>query len=157
MTELKMYVRCPELKPTRAHADDAGLDVYADMSEIHKDKPLKDRYQVINAGYRLLVCTGVFVAIPVGYELQCRSRSGLALKNGICVLNSPGTIDPQYRGEIGIIIQNDGHDPFAIRHGDKLAQLVMAPVIYPTIAYVDSVEALGDTTRGAKGYGSTGV
>jgi dUTP diphosphatase len=104
-------------------------------------------------GDRHAVATGIAVAIPPGYEIQVRPRSGLALKHGIGVPNTPGTIDSDYRGELKVILINHGTEPFAIRRGDRVAQLVVAPV---TLAAWDEVEELDDTARGAGGFGSTG-
>lgn len=104
-------------------------------------------------GSRYAVATGLALAIPQGYEIQVRPRSGLALKHGITVPNTPGTIDSDYRGELKVILINHGTDPFPIARGDRVAQLVLAPV---TQAEWDEVEELDDTARGAGGFGSTG-
>ena len=104
-------------------------------------------------GQRHAVATGFRVAIPDGYEIQVRPRSGLAFKHGISVPNTPGTIDSDYRGELKILLINHGTDSFAIRRGDRIAQLVPAAV---TLASFDEVEELDDTHRGAGGFGSTG-
>ena len=101
-----------------------------------------------------LVPTGLRLAIPDGYEAQIRPRSGLALKHGITLPNSPGTIDSDYRGPLGVIVQNGGAAPFAVTHGMRIAQLVIAPVVQ---ARFELAEALDDTVRGAGGFGSTGV
>ncbi|HKR16185.1 dUTP diphosphatase [Rhizorhapis sp.] len=105
-------------------------------------------------GQRHAVATGFAVAIPHGYEIQVRPRSGLALKHGISVPNTPGTIDSDYRGELKIIMINHGSEPFPIRRGDRVAQIVPAPVQRARFA---EVAELDDTTRGAGGFGSTGV
>ena len=105
-------------------------------------------------GQRHAVATGYQVAIPHGYEIQVRPRSGLAFKHGISVPNSPGTIDSDYRGELKILLINHGSEPFAIRRGERIAQLVPAAV---TPALFDEVEELCETERGAGGFGSTGV
>lgn len=105
-------------------------------------------------GARHAVATGFAMAIPEGYEVQVRPRSGLALKHGITCLNTPGTIDSDYRGEVKVILANLGDAPFPIRRGDRIAQLVPAPVQKATFALVDSLD---DTARGAGGFGSTGV
>ncbi|MFW2351458.1 dUTP diphosphatase, partial [Qipengyuania sp.] len=102
---------------------------------------------------RHAVATGLALAIPQGYEIQVRPRSGLALKHGITVPNTPGTIDSDYRGELKVILINHGADPFAIARGDRVAQLVLAPV---TQAAWEAVETLDETARGAGGFGSTG-
>lgn len=107
----------------------------------------------IAPGARHAVATGLSVAIPAGYEIQVRPRSGLALKHGISVPNAPGTIDSDYRGELKVILINHGAEPFAIRRGDRVAQLVLAPV---TQAAWDEVETLDETARGGGGFGSTG-
>ena len=127
--------------PSYAHPGDAGMDV----------RSVEDL--VIPAGGRALVHTGLVAVIPEGYELQVRSRSGLALKSGVAVLNSPGTVDAGYRGEIGVILANFGDGEFAVKKGDRVAQLVAAPVPVAEISETDSVDA---TDRGAGGFGSTG-
>ncbi len=104
-------------------------------------------------GERRLVPTGLRFAIPEGYEVQVRPRSGLALKHGLMLVNSPGTIDSDYRGDVGILVLNAGQAPFEITHGLRLAQLVVAPVVRAEFALV---EELGETERGAGGFGSTG-
>jgi dUTP pyrophosphatase len=105
-------------------------------------------------GARHAVATGFAIAIPEGYEVQVRPRSGLALKHGVTCLNTPGTIDSDYRGEVKVILANLGQEPFPIRRGDRIAQLVPAPV---QRARFTEVEQLDDTGRGAGGFGSTGV
>lgn len=109
---------------------------------------------VIPPGGRALVPTGLRIALPEGYEAQVRPRSGLALKHGVTLLNSPGTIDSDYRGEIGVILINLGQEPFSIQPGDRIAQMVFAPV---TRGVWDEVETLDETERGAGGFGSTGL
>ena len=108
---------------------------------------------VIAPGARHAVATGLAVAIPAGYEIQVRPRSGLALKHGITVPNTPGTIDSDYRGELKVILINLSHEPFTIARGDRVAQLVLAPVVQ---AAWDEVADLNTTERGAGGFGSTG-
>ncbi|MBM40891.1 MAG: dUTP diphosphatase [Acidobacteria bacterium] len=127
--------------PSRAHPGDAGLDLFAAID-------LK-----IPPGETRLVKTGIAVELPGGTEAQVRPRSGLALKHSVTVLNTPGTIDEGYRGEVGVILVNHGRDAFAVRQGMKVAQLV----VQPTLA-VDVEEAthLDDTERGSGGFGSTG-
>jgi dUTP pyrophosphatase len=105
-------------------------------------------------GARHAVATGFAMAIPPGYEVQVRPRSGLALKHGVTCLNTPGTIDSDYRGEVKVILANLGDTPFVIRRGDRIAQLVPAPVLTATL---EEVENLDETRRGAGGFGSTGV
>lgn len=121
----------------------AGLDIQA--------RP--ETTLLLAPGERCLVPTGLAVAIPVGYEIQVRPRSGLAIKHGIALVNSPGTIDADYRGEIGIILINHGQEPFAINSGDRIAQLVVAPVCQ---AQLVEVEDLSATDRGSGGFGHTG-
>ncbi|MBT8317695.1 MAG: dUTP diphosphatase [Lutibacter sp.] len=122
----------------------AGMDLRANISEPITLKPLD----------RAIVKTGLFIALPVGAEAQVRPRSGLAAKKGITVLNSPGTIDADYRGEIGVILVNLSNDDFVINDGERIAQLVIAK---HERAEWDSVETLSKTERGAGGFGSTGV
>ncbi len=113
-----------------------------------------EREMVVEAGKWSLVPTGIAVAIPEGYEAQVRPRSGLALKHGIGMLNGPGTIDADYRGEIGIILFNFSNTPFTIRRGDRIAQLVFARV---EKARLEKVDTLSETARGAGGFGHTGM
>lgn len=122
----------------------AGLDVRANITESIELKPLE----------RALVKTGLFLEIPVGYECQVRPRSGLAYKNGVSVLNSPGTIDADYRGEVGVILINMSNEPFVIENGERIAQLVFAKVEQADWLEVNE---LSTTDRGAGGFGSTGV
>ena len=105
-------------------------------------------------GEPTLIPTGFYVAVQSGYELQVRPRSGLALKNGITVPNSPGTVDCDYRGKLGVILLNTGDVPFEVKHGDRIAQAVISPVVQGFFAAVD---ALDETKRGTGGFGSTGV
>jgi dUTP pyrophosphatase len=107
----------------------------------------------LHPGARHAVATGFAIAIPPGFEVQVRPRSGLALKHGITCLNTPGTIDEDYRGEVKVILANLGSEPFEVRRGERIAQLVPAPVLK---ASFDEVAELGDTSRGAGGFGSTG-
>lgn len=122
----------------------AGMDIRAQLTE-----PL-----VIAPGTRSLVPTGLAFEIPPGYEIQVRPRSGLAAKNGLTVLNSPGTIDADYRGEVKVILVNLGQETVSIQNQDRIAQIVLAPVIQ---AELQIVSALSETGRGAGGFGSTGV
>ena len=122
----------------------AGMDVSALPQDPLHLKP----------GERALVPTGLAVAIEPGFEIQVRPRSGLALKHGIGLVNSPGTIDADYRGEIGILVINHGSEEFVIRRGDRIAQLVVAPVVQAHIRLVDELE---ETSRGTGGFGHTGV
>ncbi|WP_010139510.1 dUTP diphosphatase [Oceanicola sp. S124] len=115
---------------------------------------LPDRGEItLEPGDRALVPTGLRLAIPAGYEVQLRPRSGLALKHGITLPNSPGTIDSDYRGPLGVILLNAGAETFVISHGERIAQMLVAPVIQ---ARFDLVEALDETARGTGGFGSTG-
>ncbi|MBO7123426.1 MAG: dUTP diphosphatase [Treponema sp.] len=107
----------------------------------------------LNPGDRALIGTGLFFAIPDGYEIQVRPRSGLAAKNGVTVLNTPGTIDSDYRGELKVILINHGTESFTVNNGDRIAQIVAAPV---TRAQFCAVETLDQTERGSGGFGSTG-
>lgn len=107
----------------------------------------------INPGGRALIPTGLYMALPVGYEAQVRPRSGLALKYGITVLNTPGTIDSDYRGEIGVVLINLGSEPFIVRQGDRIAQLVISQINQVQFVPVDELQ---ETDRGAGGFGSTG-
>ena len=109
---------------------------------------------VVTIGARVLVPTGLQLAIPAGFEVQLRPRSGLALKKGITLPNAPGTIDSDYRGPLGVIVMNAGDEVFEIAHGDRIAQMVVAPVVQA--AFLE-VQALDETRRGAGGFGSTGV
>lgn len=109
---------------------------------------------VIPCGGRALVPTGLYMEIPEGYEVQIRPRSGLALKKGILVLNTPGTIDSDYRGEVKIILANLGEEPFVIKNGDRIAQMIASPVIQAGFTRVDSIS---ETERGEGGFGHTGV
>ena len=127
--------------PAYASAGAAGMDVVAGET------------LTLAPGARAAVATGFAIAIPEGYEVQVRPRSGLALKHGITCLNTPGTIDHDYRGEVKVILANLGQEPFEVVRGERIAQLVPAPVQRAVIA---EVEALGDTVRGAGGFGSTG-
>ena len=123
----------------------AGMDLRAAVAE---DAPI-----VLAPGARAAVPTGLSIALPEGYEAQVRPRSGLALRDGVIPLNTPGTIDSDYRGEVKVILANLGAAPVAIRRGDRIAQMVIAPVIQ---AAWDEVESLDQTARGAGGFGSTG-
>jgi dUTP pyrophosphatase len=123
----------------------AGMDVRA---AVPADSPV-----VLETGARALIDTGFAVALPPGFEAQIRPRSGLAIKHGITCLNTPGTIDADYRGEVKVILINLGSDAFTINRGDRIAQMVVAPVVQATIMQVDVLE---DTGRGAGGFGSTG-
>ena len=130
--------------PAYATADAAGMDLVAAVAE-----PM-----TLAPGARALVPTGLSIALPRGFEAQVRPRSGLALKHGVTVLNAPGTVDADYRGEVGVILINHGDAPFTIARGDRIAQMVIAPVAAATVAETDALPA---TSRGAGGFGSTGT
>jgi dUTP pyrophosphatase len=123
----------------------AGLDL---LAAIRDDAPL-----TLMPGHRVLVPTGLIFAVPPGFEAQVRPRSGLALKHGVTVLNAPGTIDADYRGEVGVLLVNHGEVPFTINRGERIAQMVIAPV---TRANLVAVASLSVTERGSGGFGSTG-
>ena len=130
--------------PSYATENSAGMDlIAANVEDI-----------VIKPGKRVLVKTGIAIALPDGLEAQIRTRSGLALKNGIVVLNSPGTIDADYRGEIGVILINFGEEDFVVQRGSRIAQMVIAQ--HKTVQ-LQEVEKLGETARGEGGFGSTGI
>lgn len=134
-----------------------GLPVYASAGAAGADlrANLPDRGRVVlEPGARALVPTGLRVAIPEGYEVQVRPRSGLALKHGLTLPNSPGTIDSDYRGALGVIVQNGGAETFVVTHGMRIAQMVVAPVLRAEFV---AAEALDPTERGAGGFGSTGT
>ena len=122
----------------------SGMDIAA-----HIEKKI-----IINPGEKALVSTGLLVAIPIGYEIQIRPRSGLAAKKNITVLNTPGTIDADYRGEIKVILINHGKEKFIIENGDRIAQMVVCPVIQ---AELEGTTELPNTERGSGGFGSTGT
>ncbi len=136
--------RCPDLEPpSRASTDAAGFDLRAAV-----DDP-----RVLGPGERTVIPTGITIAIPSGFEGQVRPRSGLAAKHGVTILNSPGTIDSDYRGELGVILINHGQEPFTIRRGDRIAQLVIAAV---APCELEPAEELDATGRGSGGFGSSG-
>ncbi|MBQ3630173.1 MAG: dUTP diphosphatase [Prevotella sp.] len=130
--------------PQYATAQSAGMDLRAFLSEPVTLQPMQ----------RALVPTGLYIALPEGYEAQVRPRSGLALKRGITVLNAPGTIDADYRGEVGVVLINLSNEPFVVNDGERIAQLVIAR--HETADLIE-VETLDETERGAGGYGHTGV
>jgi len=134
--------------PAYETAGAAGADLRANFAE-HARAGV-----TLAPGERALVPTGLRIAVPDGYEVQLRPRSGLALKHGITLPNSPGTIDSDYRGPLGVIVMNAGQEPFHIAHGDRVAQMVLAPVVQ---AEFELNEMLTGTARGAGGFGSTGV
>lgn len=126
----------------------AGADVRANFPADQRDGV------VLQAGERVLVPTGLRLEIPQDFEVQMRPRSGLALKNGITLPNTPGTIDSDYRGPLGVIVMNAGSEPFHVTHGMRIAQMVVAPVVQ---AQFEMADDLSDTARGTGGFGSTGV
>ena len=130
--------------PSYATPGSAGADLLAAIPENH----------IIHPGKRALIPTGIRMALPEGYEAQVRPRSGLALKHGITCLNSPGTIDADYRGEVGVILINHGEEDFTVTRGMRIAQMLIAPVIQ---ADWDEMEDLPETERGEGGFGSTGT
>ena len=134
--------------PSYETAGAAGADIRANLALADREKGL-----TLAPGSRALVPTGLRVAIPAGYEIQVRPRSGLALKHGITLANSPGTIDNDYRGPLGVILVNLSDTAFTLKHGDRIAQLVVAPVVQ---AAFQLSESLDDTVRGMGGFGSTG-
>ena len=129
--------------PEYQSSGSSGADILACLDERVRIEP----------GQVALIPTGLAIEIPEGYEAQIRPRSGLALRHGIALVNSPGTIDPDYRGEIGIIMINHGSEPFAIRNGERIAQMVFAPVARAVLTEVSDLEL---TDRGAGGFGHTG-
>jgi dUTP pyrophosphatase len=131
--------------PAYQSADAAGLDLLAAVPE---GAPM-----VLAPGKHALVPTGLTIALPSGFEAQVRPRSGLAAKHGVTVLNSPGTVDADYRGEINVILINHGAAPFSIRRGERIAQMVIAPAVQAQLVPVASLSA---TDRGSGGFGSTG-
>lgn len=142
--KINITAKDANLIPRRASSHAAGYDLCACLTEP----------RVLQVGQRMLIPTGISIALPEGFEAQVRPRSGLALKNGITVLNSPGTIDADYRGEIQVILVNLGQESFAISHGMRIAQMIIAPVSAPELV---RVESLTETLRSSGGFGSTGA
>lgn len=137
------------------HAKDLPLPGYESASAAGMDiRAALEEPMVLKPGERILIPTGLQMAIPQGYEAQIRPRSGLAIRNGITMLNSPGTIDADYRGEVKVIAINHGLEDFVVSHGDRIAQMVIAPV---TQFSVNEVNDLDETERGEGGFGSTGI
>lgn len=144
-TRVQVKIDDPLFLPTKGHPDDAGYDLKARV----------DDYIILQPGERRLIPTGVRLGLPVGYEAQIRPRSGLALNHGLTIVNSPGTVDAGYRGELGIILHNtDQEYGYTVRRGDRIAQMVIHRL--PTVG-IDLVDELDETDRGEGGYGSTGV
>jgi len=143
MVNVKIINKSDLPLPEYQTALSAGMDIHAFL----------EASVCLNPGERQLIPTGLYLEIPPGFEIQIRPRSGLALKNGITVLNSPGTVDADYRGEIKVLLINHGAAPFTINKGDRIAQMVLAK--HETISWVESQE-LNTTERGTGGYGSSG-
>ena len=142
--KVKIVNRSSNDLPAYGTSESAGMDLRAWLSEPIVLQPLQ----------RALVPTGVSIELPHGYECQIRPRSGLALKKGVTVLNTPGTIDADYRGEIGVILINLSNEPFTIENGERICQMIVSQ--YSKVEWSE-VEVLGDTERGAGGFGHTGV
>ena len=140
----KIVNKSTNATPAYATAQSAGMDLRANLESPISLKPME----------RAMIPTGLFIELPVGYEAQVRPRSGLAAKHGITVLNTPGTIDADYRGEIKVILINLSTEPFEIQHGERIAQMVIAK--HETVQW-EEVDVLSDTDRGAGGFGSSGV
>lgn len=144
MVKIKVINKGHQPLPRYATAQSAGMDLRANLEEPIVLKPLE----------RCLVPTGLYIALPEGYEAQVRPRSGLALKKGITVLNAPGTVDADYRGEVGVLLVNLSQEDFVVNAGERVAQMVIAR--HETADFIE-VEELDETERGAGGYGHTGV
>jgi len=149
LKSVKVYIKikdgCKDLPlPKYATSGSSGMDLCADV----------DGEVTILPGEIKLISSGVYLSIPHGFEAEVRPRSGLALKHGISLVNTPGTIDSDYRGEIRVILINLGNEPFPVRRGDRIAQLVFAPVLRASLRVVDDLDA---TRRGEGGFGHTGV
>jgi dUTP pyrophosphatase len=142
--KVKVINRSSHALPAYETRSSAGMDVRADIGEAI----------VLKSMDRALIPTGLFLEIPHGYECQVRPRSGLAMKRGVSVLNTPGTIDADYRGEVGVILFNMSDEEFTVENGERIAQLVFAPVLQ---VEWDESESLSETERGAGGFGSTGT
>jgi dUTP pyrophosphatase len=148
--DVKFVNKSDNLDPAYETAGASGFDIRADLDESITLQPLERR----------VISTGLYWELPMGYELQVRPRSGLAAKKGITVLNSPGTIDADYRGELGIILVNLSNEPFVVNHGERIAQGVIAPSLgqnYYRLNKLDSTDEFTTTERGEGGFGSTGV
>ncbi|MBQ8058269.1 MAG: dUTP diphosphatase [Prevotella sp.] len=144
MIQVKVINKGKQPLPAYATEQSAGMDLRADIEQPVTLKPLERR----------LIPTGLYIALPQGYEAQVRPRSGLALKHGITVLNTPGTIDADYRGEIGVVLVNLSNEDFVVNPGERVAQMVIAKYEQ---AVLQTVDALDETERGEGGYGHTGV
>lgn len=145
--KIKVFNNSKNELPQYATPQSAGLDLRANIQQDI----------VLNPRQRTLVPTGLHIQLPVGYEAHIRPRSGLAIKHGITCLNSPGTIDADYRGDVGVILINHGAEPFVIKQGDRIAQMVIAKHETAEWESVESMDQLEDTERGSDGYGHTGV
>lgn len=143
--KIRVYNKSKHELPQYATPQSAGVDLKANI----------DNSITLTPGARVLIPTGLFLELPVGYEAQVRPRSGLAIKKGITVLNSPGTVDADYRGEIGVILINHGSEPFVINDGERIAQLVIAKHERAEWDLVDSLESLTSTERADGGFGHT--
>ena len=143
---IRIYNKSKNPLPAYASANAAGMDLRADLAEPVVLQPLERR----------LIPTGLFIELPSDCEAQVRPRSGLALKHGITVLNTPGTIDADYRGEIGVILVNLSQEPFEIQPGERIAQMVIAKFVQAEFQEVAALEDLSDTERGAGGFGHSG-
>ena len=158
--EVKVINKSTNPLPTYAKEGDSGVDLRADLTLLNEDLMVGAAYDevrktlIIFSGGRCIVPTGLYTSFPPGYEIQVRPRSGLAIKHGITVLNSPGTIDAGYRNEWGVIIMNLGDEPFEIQQGDRIAQAVLTKV-----GKIDwkEVESLDNSDRGLAGYGASGI
>ena len=144
MLDIKIINKSNNPTPTYSTEQSAGVDLRANLPESI----------VLNPGERKLVPTGLHFELPDGYEAQVRPRSGLAIKHGITVLNSPGTVDADYRGDVGVILINMGQEPFTINHGERIAQMVIAQ--YTQVQFLETNE-LNDSKRGTGGFGSSGT
>ena len=142
--KVKVVNKSKHLLPSYSTISSAGMDIRANINKPFIIKPLE----------RTIIKTGLFIELPVGYEAQVRPRSGLAFKKGITVLNSPGTVDADYRGEIGVILVNLSSEDFVIKDGERIAQMVIAK--HEQASWVE-VETLEETERGSGGFGSSGV
>jgi len=137
------------------HNEDLPLPSYESASAAGMDLPAAVTADVVlQPGERELIATGLAIALPAGHEAQIRPRSGLAARNGVTVLNTPGTVDADYRGEVKVILINLGREPFTVTRGMRIAQMVIAPVVHAAMELVDE---LPETARGAGGFGSTGT
>tara|TARA_R110001592_G_scaffold325782_7_gene606434 strand:+ start:27275 stop:27712 length:438 start_codon:yes stop_codon:yes gene_type:complete len=144
LLDIKIINKSNNPNPTYSTEQSAGVDLRANLPESI----------VLNPGERKLVPTGLHLELPDGYEAQVRPRSGLAIKHGITVLNSPGTVDADYRGDVGVILINMGQEPFTINHGERIAQMVIAQ--YTQVQFLETNE-LNDSKRGTGGFGSSGT